>query len=140
MSIMTRKQLIKIVRKLADSSFKKGKIKEGKVVKAIRILKSLPQHEVTLALGEYLNSLKRMERQYTMVVETSIPLPSTTVKKMKKIVEKKHEITKVVVNINPEILGGFKLKIGDEIYDESILAKINQVKEAIVSGRPNSTN
>lgn len=144
---MTKKALKKIVKKLADLSFKEGRIIEAQVVKSIKILRALPQYEAILALGEYLNSIKRIERQFTMVVETSIPLPLATVNKMRKIVEKKNlpagkqvKITKVLVNINPEILGGFKLKIGDEIWDESILGKINQVKEVISSGGSSSSN
>ncbi len=132
---MTKKQLQKIVKKLADASFKEGKIVESQVVKSIKILKSLSQHEAIEALADYLKSLKELERQYTMVVETSIPLPPATVKKMRKIVERKNKITKVIVNVNPEILGGFKLKIGDEVWDESILNKIHQVKEVIAHGR-----
>lgn len=137
---MTKKQLQKIVKKLAGLSFKEGKLIENQTVKSIKVLKSLPKSQAIAALEEYLNSIKRIERQFTMIVETSIPLPSVTIKKMKRIVEKKNKITKVVVNINPEILGGFKLKIGDEIYDESILGKINQVKEVISSGRSSSSN
>ena len=56
---------------------------------------------------------------------------------MKKIVEKKNKITRVVASINSDMLGGFKLRIGDEVWDETILSKVNQVKEAIVSGRSN---
>ena len=66
-----------------------------------------------------------------MYIETVVPLSPAQVKRMKKIVEKKKKIAKVLVSINPEILGGFKLKIGDEIWDESISGKINQVKEVI---------
>ena len=62
------------------------------------------------------------------------------IKKAKKIVEKKNIITKVVTNINSEILGGFKLKVGDEIWDESLKEKINQVKEVINNGRFSSSN
>ncbi len=40
-----------------------------------------------------------------------------------------------MTNINPEILGGFKLKVGDEIWDESLHNKIVQLKEAITHGR-----
>lgn len=137
---MTKKHLKKIVKKLADLSFKDGRIIESQVIKSIKVLKSLPQYEAIMALGEYLNGVKRIERQFTLVVETSVPLATDTVKKMRKIVEKKNKITKVLVNINPEILGGFKLRIGDEIYDESILGKINQVKEVISSGRSSSSN
>ncbi len=136
---MTKKQLQKIVQKLTDASFKEGRILESQVIKSIKVLKSLSQPQAITAMGAYLNAVKRVERKYTMIVETSIPLSSATIQKMKKIVEKKNTITKVIVNINPEILGGFKLKIGDEVYDETILEKINQVKE-VIRGRSSSTN
>ncbi len=136
---MTKKQLQKIVQKLTDVSFKEGRILESQVIKSIKVLKSLSQPQAITAMGAYLNAVKRVERKYTMIVETSIPLSSATIQKMKKIVEKKNTITKVIVNINPEILGGFKLKIGDEVYDETILEKINQVKE-VIRGRSSSTN
>ena len=133
------KHLQKLVRKLVEVSFKDGKIVEFQVPKSIKVLKSLTRSKAIFALSEYLKELKRKDRQHTMYIETSIPLTTTHIRKMKKIVEKKVLITKVMTNVNPEILGGFKLRIGDEIWDESILGKINQVKEAI-SGRLNSTN
>ncbi len=132
------KQLLRIVKHLIDESFSDGKIVEGQVVKSIKILKNLPTSKSIYAMMEYLKGLKRKEREHTMYIETAISLSSVLVNKMRKIVEKKIlpagrqvKINKVLVNINPEILGGFKLKIGDEIWDESILGKINQVKEAI---------
>lgn len=129
------KQLQKLVNKLIEVSFKDGKMAESQVTKSIKALKSLPKYQAIQALSEYLKALKREERKYTMYVEATIPLSSKQLKKMKKIVEKKGKITKVVTSINPAILGGFKLRIGDEIWDETILGKINQIKEAIVHGR-----
>ncbi|OGE19433.1 hypothetical protein A3J19_01900 [Candidatus Daviesbacteria bacterium RIFCSPLOWO2_02_FULL_41_8] len=128
---MIKKQLQKTVRKLVDLSFKEDRISEVSVTRSIKILKSLPSSEAIQALSEYLKALRRKEREHTMYVESVVPLSPIQVKKMKKIVEKRVKITKVLVNINPEILGGFKLKIGDEIWDESISGKIMQVKEAI---------
>lgn len=128
---MIKKQLEKTVRKLVDLSFKEDRMSEVSVTRSIKILKSLPKFEAIQALSEYLKALKRREREHTMYVETVIPLSPTQIKRMRKIVEKKVKITKVLVNINPEILGGFKLRIGDEIWDESILGKIMQVKEVI---------
>lgn len=128
---MKNKELLKTVRKLVEVCFSDGKIIEREVAKAIKALKILPRSQSIFALSEFLKELKRKEREHTMYVETAISLSPTTVSKMRKIIEKKIKITKVLVNINPEILGGFKLKIGDEIWDESILGKIGQVKEAI---------
>lgn len=129
------KQLQKLVNKLIEVSFKDGKMAESQVTKSIKALKSLPKYQAIQALSEYLKALKREERKYTMYVEAAIPLSAAQLQKMKKIVEKRGKITKVVTSINPQILGGFKLRIGDEIWDETILGKINQIKEVIIHGR-----
>lgn len=134
------KLLQKTVSKLVEASFKDGKITEHQVTRAIKLLKSLPQTDAIWTLSEYLKQLKRKEREHTMYIETAIPLSPNQIKNAKKIVEKKTRITKVLVSINPEILGGFKLKIGDAIWDESILGKLNQVKEVIASGGFNQSN
>lgn len=125
------KYLQKLIFKLAQSSFKDGRIIESQVAKSIKLLKALPAYQAIPSLSEYLKLIKRKERQTTMYIETVVNLPKSTIEKMKRIVEKKIKITKIVTNINTEILGGFKLRIGDEIWDETILGKINQIKEAI---------
>ncbi len=134
------KQLNKIITLLVEKSFREGRIIESDVLKAIKLLKLQPSSLAVPSLSEYLKQLKREERCFTMYVETAIPLSPVQIKKMKKVVEKKVKITKIITKINPEILGGFKLRVGDEIWDESTLAKINQVKEVITSGRSIESN
>lgn len=134
---MKNKYLKKLVSKLIGLSFKEGRLVESQVIKSIKALKSLPSHLAIEALTQYLKQLKRLERQHTMFIETVIPLNSVQLKKIKKIMEKKVKVTKVITQINFSILGGFILKVGDEVWDQSILDKVNQVKEAIVHGRPN---
>ena len=94
-----RKQLQKTVNKLVDLSFKDGKIVEAQVARSIRVLKSLSRSEAIPALSEYLKNLKRKEREHTMYIETVVPLSPAQVKRMKKIVEKKVKIAKVLENI-----------------------------------------
>lgn len=129
---MKNKLLLKTINKSVNSSFKDGKMIESKVIKSIKALKSLPSTDSIWALSEYLKGLKRIEREHTLYLETAVPFSAAQIKKAKKIIEKKVKITRVKMNINPEILGGFKLKIGDEVWDETILSKINQIKERIV--------
>ena len=132
-----KKTLQKIITKLVENSFKDGYLVESRVISAIKMLKLQPKVEAILALSEYLKQLKRIQRKHTMFIETVIPLSDIQIKKVKKIVEKRYKITKIVSKISPEILGGFKLKIGDEIWDESIVGKALQVKEVITHGRSN---
>lgn len=131
------KLLQKTISRLIEISFKDGKVVEFQVIVAIKVLKSLPKPQAIFALSEYLKSLKRKIRKHTLVMESVVPLSFTQVQKIKKIVGKKYQITKLESKINPEILGGFKLKIGDEVWDESLVGKINQVKEAIIHGGSN---
>lgn len=131
------KHLVKLINKLADESFKEGRLNEYKVTKAIKLLKSQSKAQALFSLSEYLKQLQRIQRQHTLHIETVIPHSPIQLKKIKKIVEKKVKITKVITSINPDILGGFKLRVGDEVWDSSILAKLNQIKEAIIYGRPN---
>lgn len=121
----------KTITKLVEVSFKEGKLLEAQVTKSIKLLKVLPKYEAIWALTEYLKQLKRKERQHTMYIETVMPLSEQQIKKAKRIIEKKVKITKVKISVNPEILGGFKLKVGDDIWDESLLGKLNQVKDAL---------
>jgi|SRR3989344_328598 len=136
----TSKLLEKTILKLADLSFKDGRMLESQIVKSIKVLKSLPKIDAISALSEYLRFIKRIEREHTMYIETVVPLTFTQIKKAKRIVEGKGlptgrqvKITMVKTIINPDILGGFKLRVGDQIWDESIKGKIAQIKEAIVS-------
>lgn len=131
------KLLLKTINKLVDSSFKDGKMIESKVTKAIKALKSLPTNDSIWALSEYLKGLKRQERKHTIFLETAIKLSPAQINRAKKIIDKKVKVTKVKVNINPEILGGFRLRVGDEVWDESLVGKLDQVKEEITHGRPN---
>lgn len=126
------KQLQKKVSNLISLSFDEGRVIEIQVTRSIKELKSLPAHQSLPALLEYLSMFKRKEREHTMYIESTVSLSPSQVKDIKKIAERKVKITKVIVNINPQLLAGFKLKVGDDVWDESIVGKVMQIKEAII--------
>lgn len=125
------KHLLKLIRKLADESFQDGQVNEAKVAKSIKLLKSQSKSHAIFSLTEYLKGLKRKQRQHTLYIETVIPIATSQIKKIKRIIEKRVKVTKVETKIIPDILGGFRLKVGDEVLDQSILAKLDQIREAI---------
>lgn len=134
---MKRKLDRVVINKLINESFKEGKLIESKVLKSITLLKSQSSTQAIYSLQEYLRELKRRQREHTLHIETVIPISPGQLKKIKRVIEKKVKITKVVTTINPEILGGVRLRVGDEIWDQSLLGKLNQVKEVIAHGRSN---
>ena len=131
---MKKKLLQNLSRKLANSSFKEGKMVPEKMTRSVKVLKSLPNYQALYALSEYLAEVKAIEKKHTMYVETVVSLPPRLLRRAKKAFRTKIKITKVLASINPNLLGGVKIKAGDEIWDGSILGKIDQLKEAIVNG------
>jgi len=123
------KQLQKTIGKLVEVSFKDGRIMEGQVIRSARTLKSLPAATAIQTLSEYLNGLKRKEKKHTAYVETAVSLSPAQLQKVKRMA--KETITKISVKINKDIVGGFKLTIGDDIWDGSVLGRMNQVMEVI---------
>lgn len=130
---MTKNKLQKTVQKLVEASFRDGQILEFQIVKSIKILKMLPSFEAIQALSQYLEGIKREERRHTLYIETAVDLTAMQIKKVKRVIGKKVKVIKTLINVNPDILGGFKIKIGDEVWDESIVSKIEEVRR-IISG------
>lgn len=125
------KQLKKIILNSVQQSFNNGRLLEAQVVRYIKFYKSLPTSKAISALTEYLKGIKRKSRKHTLVVETTCPLSLKQVQKIKKIVAKKYQITKLESKINPDILGGVRLRIGDDVYDESIQSRVTQLREVL---------
>lgn len=125
------KQLKKIILNSVQQSFNNGRLLETQVVRYIKFYKGLPISKAISALTEYLKGIKRKLRKHTLVVETTCPLSLKQVQKIKKIVAKKYQITKLESKINPDILGGVRLRIGDDVYDESIQSRVTQLREVL---------
>lgn len=126
-----RKQIKTLVDKAIKASFKDGRLIEIRAINLVKLFKAQPRMEAIKLLSEFLRRIKIEMNSTTLVVESIIPLS----KKQKDIIKEKFSskftITDSQFKINPQILGGLKIRVGDHIYDDSIQARIYQVKEAI---------
>lgn len=127
-----RKQIRIIINKAIKASFEDGKLLELKALNFANFFKAQPRVEAIELLSEFLRRLKIEMNATALVIESVVPLS----KKQQDIIKKKFSsqftITNSQVKINPQILGGLRIRVGDHIYDDSIQARIYQVKEAIV--------
>lgn len=127
-----KKQIRTIINKAIKASFKDGKLLELKALNFANFFKAQPRVEAIELLSEFLRRLKIEMNATALVIESVIPLSKKQQDIIKKKFSSKFTITNSQVKINPEILGGLKIRVGDHIYDDSIQARIYQVKEAIV--------
>lgn len=129
----TRKQVKSIVNKVVSLSFKDGKLNEKKVVDVIKLFKIQPRVEAIWLLSEYSKKLKLMLDSKTMMVESVIPLSQKELSKLRKKFSSQYEIFNTEFKLSPSLLGGLKVKIGDYIFEDSIISRINQLGRAIRS-------
>lgn len=126
------KRLEKLVLNLTKASFKKGQLDSGAVSRSIKVLKSLSTPLAIFALTTYLNGVKREVERTTLIVETATELSRAQRQQVEKALSLKLEIKNSKFIVNPSLLGGLRVKIGDAIFDDSLSEKISQVKEALV--------
>lgn len=128
------KRLLLLAQKAVLASFEKDKLNEKKVRSFTKAFSALPRYQAILSLSEFLKGIKRELSKRTLLVEATIPLSKPEVLKIKKSFHSKFSILNSIFILNPSLLGGIKVKIGDNVFDGSIKEKINEVKEIIVRG------
>lgn len=133
---MNTKQLHKIVDKCVEASIKDGKISDASIKRCIKMLKQLPRAEAIVSLQLYKKGLQRALDQSTLTIESVVRLPAAMTKKISAVVNCQLKITQTVALrtktiLNPSLLGGLRLKIGDVVIDDSVSNRIEQLKERI---------
>lgn len=117
--------------KAAQLSFKGGKLDEVVVRKFIKAFKGLPLGESILTLNQYMKALRSGVNKTTLTVESVVSIPKADIKELSSVLGKQYQILETREELNPSLLGGVKVRIGDVIFDNSIKARISQVKEAL---------
>lgn len=127
----TRKQIESIIDKAIKASFQDGKIMEKKALGFVKLFNAQPRMEAIELLSNFLKRIKLFLNSTTMIVESTIPLSLRQKNSVKRKFSLRFTITNSEFKLNPQLLGGLKIKVGDHIYDDSIISRIYQVKEAI---------
>ena len=125
------KELKKLVGRYCKFCFVDGQVDERKVERVIKDLKSLPRSQAIFAISEFLNLLKKQKGQTTLLIESSIPLPKPQSNYIAGKLKKHFLVTEAKNIVNPTLLGGFKVRIGDTVLDYSLQNKISQLKKAV---------
>lgn len=125
------KKLVKLINNLVDASFTKGKLNNFFVKKTFSNLKKLKSNEAIFALEKYKKGLERKINETTLSIESSTKLSPEEINKIKKDLYTKYLILNTTLLINPSILGGLRLRIGDYLLDYSLKNSIKQIGDAV---------
>lgn len=121
------KSLKKQAIKAAQLSFKSGKLDEIITRKFIKSFKNLPLNEAVFSLNYFLQAIKMEKAKSILTVESVIKIQKSQFSKIESGFKREFKILETRQELNPSLLGGVKVRIGDVIFDNSLKAKIEQV-------------
>lgn len=123
----------KLAAKYVNYTHQKGKANEAEILKILGDLKTLPRSQAIYIISKFLKGARKRKGETTLLIESAIPLSKNEQQNIVKKLQKEHVITEVKQVIKPDILGGFKVTIGDTVLDYSLAGKISQLKGAVIS-------
>lgn len=129
--MIKNKNLLNIARKAVESSFTNSKLDEKNVVKFVSSVKKLPLAQAIFLLSNYIKYLKLEINKHLVIVESKFELTKNELTQITEKFNKDYKIIETKNILNPSILGGFKVKIGDNLFDYTVNSKINKLSEAI---------
>jgi hypothetical protein len=127
------KSLKKQAIRAAELSFKSGKLDETTAKKFIKSFKALPLNESVMSLTYFLQAVRREIGKTTLTIESVVKVSKSEIQNLEIGFKRQFQILETREELNPSLLGGIKVRIGDVIFDDSIKSRIGQVKEALAS-------
>ena len=130
----TDKKLQKLIDIMVKQSFDKtGKILNVSVRNYSETLTSLNRSLAIVTLSDFSKKLKRELSKHTLFIEGATKFTPGQINTVKNALRADYKIAEVKVIVNPNLLGGTRIKIGDLVIEDSVVNKIEQISQAIRS-------
>lgn len=78
------------------------------------------------------------QNQVAVTARTATAIPADQMESLKKSIAEKFKIVPILLNeVDPAVLGGIWLRVGEKVYDRTLRSDLLRLKENILSRRPN---
>jgi F-type H+-transporting ATPase subunit delta len=128
----TRKEARRISREMLRHSFTSSKLDEEKITEMVQsVIAKKPRHYVDV-LKDYQHLLQlEMEKRHA-VIESATPLNRSVGDQIVANLRARYgEDLTTEFRTNPELLGGLRIKIGNDVWDGSIKSRLNQLQQQL---------
>lgn len=122
------KKLDKIINKAVTASIKGSNIDQTKVALFSKSFKNLALTDAVYTLTQYKKGLAEFINKHTLTISAPVELPQETMNKIKQSTNSKLEIRNLKFHLDSSLLAGFKFKIGDEVFDNSLRSTLESLK------------
>jgi F-type H+-transporting ATPase subunit delta len=125
------KQARRDAKQLFRSTFVKGVMDEARVRTAVtQLLAQKPRGYVGI-LGHLQRLIKLEQDRRSARIESAVRLSDQDFNDVKKNLEKRYGPgLNVSFWLNPDLIGGMRIKVGSDVYDGSVQGRLNALKES----------
>ncbi len=123
------KDAARAARQLLRLSHKDGRLDDGRIKEITsRIAESKPRGYLGI-LQEYARLLRLESEKLEALIESAIELGAQTGNDLVNDLRAKYGgDLNAEFRVNPELLGGMRVKVGSDVWDGSVRARLNQLK------------
>lgn len=128
----TQKEARKLSREMFRHSFTSSKLDEEKITEMVQsVIAKKPRHYVDV-LKDYQHLLHlEMEKRHA-VIESATPLNRSVGDQIVANLRARYgEDLMTEFRTNPELLGGLRVKIGNDVWDGSVKSRLNQLQQQL---------
>jgi len=84
---------------------------------------------------EYCRLADDLQGEAEAVVETALPLSDEDVGRLQKVLEQRfRKRLRVVPRVDPAVLGGVRVRVGDQLLDDTIRSRLTRVQQRLLAG------
>ena len=120
----------RLSRQLVKLSFTDGKLDQEKITKMVgSLVEEKPRHYVE-ALKDYQNLIRLEIQKRQATVESAVDIDQGLKDKIAANLRSRYgdDVT-VSYKLNPDLLGGLRIKIGDDVWDGSVRQRLNRLQQ-----------
>lgn len=125
------KQARRDAKQLFRSTFVNGVMDEGRVRTAVTQLLSLKPRGYVSILSHIQRLVKLETDRRSARIESAVRLSNEEFVAIQNNLEKRYgKGLTVSFWVNPDLIGGLRIKVGSDVYDGSVLGRLNALKES----------
>ena len=126
------KEARKVSRELFQGSFKDGKLDPVSIrTITAKVADSKPRHYMEI-LKNYQRLIRLEIEKHHAVIESAETLDSDFSEQLAKSLRGKHgQDLSTEFKVNPELLGGMRIKLGSTVWDSSVIGRLNRLQNQL---------
>lgn len=130
---MDKRSLNRILTLLIKESRVRGHIDAAKVKRVLKAIRKLPYPSSIIILKEYQKRIEPLWARDTLTIESAVVLKREEINAIARVLKRKHSFVNIAKEINRNLFGGLRIRLGSLVYDFSVAGHIERLREKIIN-------